>query len=1821
MALITGSTTTDWSTVAVQPVNVSDQVSEFKTRLDQVITEFNNQTVDYNSPPTSTFISVTLSTGEIVTVRGAGFFVSDNAVVKSIEYRNPSTDEIVRFTGTIALNTQTNITTVTRIKATSLTVETPSIKATMIGNIVVDPLSGNASGSITQLQETIGSAQVTLKGNLNLSGNTISGTVTQISVQSGADTLMMSGLSVPYSALGAFTTVNDLFSAVSNQLPGNDTITYTNNSSAGMTFLGGAGNDIITISGPNGDTLDGGTGNDILNGGAGDDTLLGGDGDDVFVIGSPTDHGTGEIITGGSGDDVIRFASTTAGQTLVLATGVTEVERVTISTAAGVTTGTTALNVDASAVGSGLAVTGNAGANELIGTDFDDVFTGNAGNDELEGEDGNDRLDGGLGADNLIGGTGDDTYVIDNLGDQITELSGEGTDTVETNRSVDLTQNPFTEIENVVLTGTAALNATGDDGNNQLTGNSAANILTGGAGNDTLVGNAGNDTLNGGTGDDTMDGGAGNDTLNGGTGDDTMDGGAGNDTYVVDSVDDTVTESLATAAGGVDLVQSGVDFQLGDKLENLTLTGDGNIDGTGNASANVLTGNSGNNVLDGGEGADKMSGGLGNDTYVVDVATDVVTEAPEAGVDTVRASINYVLGATLENLELTGGANLNGTGNSIINTLTGNSGNNVLIGLAGKDKLDGGAGDDVLDGGVGQDTVTGGTGDDRITMLVTAGNVDTIDAGDGADTLVLSGVVPGNHEVVVDLSKADQVVSIGGVTDALTQTNFEKLDASGIGSSLKATGSAGDDAIIGSKGDDIINGGAGNDDLRGGLGHDWLTGGAGNDTLNGGAGCDGVTGGLGDDTYVVDDVDDRITELPGGGTDTVQINRTVDLNLAPFTEIENVVLSGTAAINATGDDGINVLTGNSAANILSGGASDDTLIGGAGNDSLIGGEGDDQLNGGDGNDTYRYGASFFTSDGSDTINDSGGNDVIIMNVLDLSGGNFEHVGDNLVGSAFLTSGITIQDQYAGKKVESLQFTGGATMYGYALGSSPYLLNTDPGHTGGLKNDLIAGTSDGQTLTGNGGNDLLFGNGGNDTLNGGAGNDLLVDSLGDNTLNGGAGNDTLIGGRGTANGEAGDDRIFMNVDSGSFGVIDAGTGNDTLLLTDVVTGFIGVGAVEVDLSLTDQVKTIGGLSDGFTQSNFENVDASGLGFGDSVVVTGSDGDNIITGSQGDDTLNGGAGNDTYRLDTSFFLPGAGDTISDSSGNDRIVVNGFDLSGLSFEQVGDNLQGTAIPLGLPFPPAGVVTVLGQYASQKVESLQFTGGATMFGYALGSAPYLLNTDPGNNGGLQNDLIAGTSDGQTLTGNGGNDLLFGNGGNNTLNGGAGNDTLIGGRGTANGEAGDDRIFMNVDSGSFGAIDAGTGNDTLVFGGAANVVVDLSLTDQVVSTGGAGEDITQSNFENLDASGLGGSITATGNVGVNILIGSSSNDIIKGGAGNDRLDGGAGDDDMDGEAGNDTYVVDSPDDTAAEVLTKVAGGVDLVQSSAASFTLGDNVENLTLIGTGNINGAGNSLNNILTGNSGNNELDGGEGADKMAGGLGDDTYKVDLVKVGAGATATVKLEDTITESLNQGLDTVLLRGVVGDLVKATTLTLGANLEQLDASQTGATKLNLTGNTLDNEVIGNDADNLLSGLGGNDTLRGGLGNDTVNGGIGNDTFLFGLGDGQDQIQDNSGCFDTIMFDGSINHQDLVISQQANDLRIAIHGSADQITVKNWFIGTTNQTEIIQAGDGQVLLNTQVNQLIQAMDQFETDTGTSWDAAAGGAGDQAQFQSILAAAWQ
>ena len=382
------------------------------------------------------------------------------------------------------------------------------------------------------------------------------------------------------------------------------------------------------------------------------------------------------------------------------------------------------------------------GFENLTGSQFNDTLHGNAGNNVLTGLGGNDRLDGGAGADTLIGGAGNDTYVVDNKGDVVDETNGDGTDAVLSSISFSLVDrlHAIGDIENLTLTGSAAINAIGNDLDNVLIGNSAANILIGGGGADVL---------------------------NGGGGADKMFGGTGDDIYVVDNKGDVVDE---TNGDGTDTVLSSISFSLADpvhaigEIENLTLTGSGAINATGNALDNILIGNSGANVLIGGAGADWLNGGAGVDTasyatsaagVAVSLATGIGSGGDAqgdhlfnienltgsnfddtlegnagnnkliggAGIDTVSyahaASGANGLGVTV-NLALTSAQNTvtagtdtiigfeNLTGSQFNDTLRGNSGNNVITGLAGNDKLTGAGGNDtfVFFPGFGKDIIT-----------------------------------------------------------------------------------------------------------------------------------------------------------------------------------------------------------------------------------------------------------------------------------------------------------------------------------------------------------------------------------------------------------------------------------------------------------------------------------------------------------------------------------------------------------------------------------------------------------------------------------------------------------------------------------------------------------------------------------------------------------------------------------------------------------------------------------------------------------------------------------------------------------------------------------------------------------------------------------------------------------------------------------------------------------------------------------------------------------------------------------------------------------
>ena len=599
------------------------------------------------------------------------------------------------------------------------------------------------------------------------------------------------------------------------------------------------------------------------------------------------------------------------------------------------------------------------------------------------------------------------------------------------------------------LTRTETVNIAVTNQSGSVVGTAGVDVLTGTSEEDTISGLGGNDTLNGG---------AGNDTLDGGTGSDTMSGGAGDDTYVVDAAGDVVTEAVGQ---GTDTVQSSVSYTLGGNVENLTLTGSGIINATGNTLDNILIGNAANNTLSGGAGNDRMSGGSGDDVYVVDSTGDRVTEAAGEGTDTVQAGVSFTLGADVEKLTLTGTGSINATGNTLNNTLTGNAGNNVLDGGAGNDAMSGGAGDDtyVVDSigdtvsegtSAGTDTVqssisyTLGSNVENLTLTdssninatgntlsnVLIGNAgnnvlsggsgsDTMSGGTGDDTYV----VDATGDVVTESSDQGTDTVQSGITYTLG-ANLENLTLTGTGA-INATGNSLDNILIGNSGNNVLSGGAGND------------------VLSGGSGSDVMSGGTGNDTYVVDATGDTVIEAIGEGTDTVQSSITYTLG----SNVENLTLTGSSNISATGNTLDNTLIGNAGTNTLSGGAGNDVLDGGAGSDAMSGGTGDD---------TYTVDAS------GDTVTES-----------------------------FFQGTDTVQS--------SISYTLGANLENLTLTGSSNI-----NATGNTLGNTLAGNAGNNVLDGGTGSDVLLGGAGNDTMIGGSGDDLFVymKGHGSDTINGG-----------------------------------------------------------------------------------------------------------------------------------------------------------------------------------------------------------------------------------------------------------------------------------------------------------------------------------------------------------------------------------------------------------------------------------------------------------------------------------------------------------------------------------------------------------------------------------------------------------------------------------------------------------------------------------------------------------------------------------------------
>lgn len=900
------------------------------------------------------------------------------------------------------------------------------------------------------------------------------------------------------------------------------------------TLLGGAENDLIFgLAGD--DSLTGGEGGDRLDGGIGADKLSGGDGNDIYVV----DNALDSVVETGVADfaDEVRTALSTV-------TAFAGIEKFTFTGSKAVT---------------------------FSGNDEDNIVTGTGANDTLSGLAGGDTLNGGKGADSLAGGADDDFYIVDNAKDIVDENGADGIDRVVSALSFSLAENGTTvlgTLEDLELTGKANLTGTGNEAQNEIIGNAGNNKLDGAGNDDFLAGGNGNDTLLGGVDNDILIGGAGNDSLDGGSGVDAMEGGEGSDVYNVDVATDQANDSGTT---GTDTVIASVSFIISAGVENLILTGAaGKSFGLGNDLGNRITGNSADNTLDGGEGVDTLDGGAGDDSLQGDIgdngkdlliggegndifivgSNDIILEGAKGGTDTVvyvGGLGTYTLGANLENLFLDDTTpTQSGIGNGLDNQIFGTNGDDTLDGRGGADTLRGNGGDDTygIDNAKDQVIEFGGEGTDEVRSTValtgTYANVENyifltnkavIFAGDGAGNRIIAGngndSLSGNDGDDSLLGGGGNDTLAGGFDNDLLQGQLGNDGLDGGANDDTLVGDAGNDTLFGDTEADLLIGDIGNDSLDGGIHSDTLLGGAGNDllkggvgnfkdTLDGGAGADTMDGGEGDDTYDVDNIGDKASEIyddAGGGTfDIVLSTVTHTLGFG----IEFLTLQGTAKIDGAGNDLDNVISGNAGANKVSGLGGKDVLEGNDGNDTLDGGSGGDKMDGGLGNDTF-----------------------VVDNRTDLVGEGFNGGADTILSSVEFDLTTAID-------VENLTLTGTGDTYAYGNDLDNRLI----GNSG---NNLLFedGTLGKDTIDGGAGNDILIAGAGNDSLLGGDGIDTLLGGDDADTLDGGNGNDTLVGG-------GGDDTIIVSKGN------DMAVYQSTLDGHDLITGFDGNAAGGQDL---------------------------------------------------------------------------------------------------------------------------------------------------------------------------------------------------------------------------------------------------------------------------------------------------------------------------------------------------------------------------------------------------------------------------------------------------------------------------------------------------------------------------------------------------------------------------------------------------------------------------------------------------------------------------------
>jgi Ca2+-binding RTX toxin-like protein len=1085
------------------------------------------------------------------------------------------------------------------------------------------------------------------------------------------------------------------------------------------------------------DTLSGDAGNDWLDGGTGADSVLGGLGFDQLTGGAGND-----TLDGGADRDRVNYNNEYPS------TGLTG-KGVTVNLATGVATDNWG-NTDKL-----------VGIEEVTGSRFADVITGDANDNYLWGQEGNDSLAGGGGMDMLTGNSGNDTLDGGDGRDRANYSDDYGGPAI-TGKGVTVNLLTGVAIDNWGNTDTLVNieDVNGSRYADTLTGNAADNSLWGGEGSDTLAGNDGNDWLDAGEGADSLLGGAGSDQLSGGAGNDTLDGGDGSDTVtyfndygnlaptgkgvIVNLATGTATDNWGNTDKLVGIENASGsrygDSLTGDAGNNSLYADEGNDTIVGGGGYDWLDGGAGADSLAGGADGDQLSGGAGNDTLDGGDGRDGANYSNDYGNITPTGkgvTVSLLTGVAIDNwgntdklvsIEDVQGSRYadNLTGNASDNSLYGNEGNDTLSGDAGNDWLDGGAGADSLLGGLGFDQLSGGAGND------------TLDGGDGTDTANYANdygnITPTGKGVTVNLLTGVATDNWGNADKLVA---IENVQGSRYADSL--TGNASDNSLWGMDGNDTLSGDAGNDWLDAGAGADSLLGGAGSDQLSGGAGNDTIDGGDGTDT---------VTYSNDYG-DIAPTGKGVIVNLETATATDNWGNADTLA-------GIEHVAGSRYGDSITGNASDNSLWGNEGNDTLAGGAGNDWLDGGIGADSLQGGA------GVDQLSGGAGNDT-----LDGGDGSDRLTYYSDYGSVPATGKGVVVDLATGTATDN-------------WGNTDKLIAIEE-VTGSRYGDSITGNASDNNLWGDDGNDTLAGGDGSDWLDGGNGSDVLQGGAGVDRFSGGTGNDTIDGGEGR-------DLVTYFNDYGNQPI--TGSGVKVNLATGVATDNWGH---------TDTLVSI--------------EDVSGSRFGDKLTgnaadnyLTGGDGDDVLAGAGGADRLNGDAGADTLDggsgIDTlsggdgddTYYVDNAGDIVIEtnalaSGGIDQVVTSVSYVLAANVEELtllGGTINGTGNALdNLIVAGSGVNAIDG---GAGIDTLSFetatTSGTAGVTLALGAAGVkttaagISGADTVINienliGSDYNDVLSGNAGVNVINGGEGVDVLDGMGGNDVLAGGAGSDVF----------------------------------------------------------------------------------------------------------------------------------------------------------------------------------------------------------------------------------------------------------------------------------------------------------------------------------------------------------------------------------------------------------------------------------------------------------------